>query len=341
MTVPRALVTGGTGFLGGHLADALARAGYQVRTLDVIRPSARRAENHEFVEADIRDRDAVRRAARGCDVVVDNAALVPVSRSSLAEYREVNVTGCANTVDAAEAEGAYLVHISSSAIYGIPKMLPVTLETPVAPVETYGQSKAEAEALVEGRRRDGFPIASLRPRALLGPGRLGIFDLMFGRIRAGKRVPLLGAGNTVQLCHVDDFCRATLAVIGQRSNGTYNIAAEEFSTRIRDDLEQMIERVGTGAKVQPVPVVAARVLLPPLAVLGLLPFTAWHWRAAPASFWCDVSDAKRELGWGPRYSNVDALVDSYEHYLTRSASDGDGSPHSRPLEGLLARLLRG
>lgn len=336
----RALVTGGTGFLGSHLADALARAGYEIRTLDV-NPPAGDGARHEFVRGDVRDAETLRAAARGCEVVVDNAALVPVSRSSLAEYRAVNVAGCANTVDAAQAEGAFLLHISSSAIYGIPKDLPVTLTTPVEPVETYGRSKAEAERLVDGRRRDDFPIASLRPRALMGPGRLGIFDVMFSRIRAGKRVPLLGAGNTVQLCHVDDFCSAAVAAIEQRSSGTYNIAAEEFSQTIREDLETMIAAVGSPSKVQPVPVLAARTLLPPLALMGLVPFTAWHWRAAPASFWCEVSDAKRELGWQPEHSNVGALIDSYEHYVNRSSSEADGSLHSSPLGGPLARLLRG
>lgn len=339
--MPRALVTGSAGFLGSHLVRTLARAGYEVRGLDVIAPGSGGPVGHEFFEGDVRDADAVRRAARGCEVVVDNAALVPVSRSSLDEYRDVNVRGCSNTVSAAEAEGAYLLHISSSAIYGVPKRLPVTLDSPIAPIETYGQSKAEAEELVDSRRSDEFPIASLRPRALLGPGRLGIFDLMFSRIAAGKRVPLLGAQNTVQLCHVDDFCAAALLAIEQRSNGTYNIAAEEFSPTIREDLEAMIAQVGTGARVVPIPVIAARALLPPLAGLGLLSFTAWHWRAAPAPFWCEVSAARRELGWAPRHSNIGALLDSYEHYIGRSAPDNEGSLHSRPLGGLAARLMRG
>jgi nucleoside-diphosphate-sugar epimerase len=339
--MPRALVTGGTGFLGAHLADALARSGYDVRTFDVAPPAP--GAVHEFVHGDVRDAEAVREATRGCDVVVDNAALVPVSRSSLAQYREVNVAGCSNVLDAAEAEGAYVLHISSSSIYGVvkPKDLPVTGDTPLAPIETYGQSKTEAEELVENRRRDDFPIASLRPRALMGPGRLGIFDIMFTRIRAQKRVPLLGAGNTVQLCHVDDFCGAAIAAIEQRSAGTYNIAAEDFSPRIRDDLEAMIAAVGSTSKIVPVPVLAARTLLPPLAAAGLVPFTAWHWRGAPSSFWCEVSDAKRDLGWQPTRSNVESLVDAYAHFLERSASDDEGSLHSKPLGGPLARLLRG
>jgi nucleoside-diphosphate-sugar epimerase len=310
-----------------------------VLTLDVAPPLDGSA--HDSIEADVRNPEAVRAAAAGCDVVVDNAALVPVSHSSLAEYRAVNVEGCRNTIDAAEAEGAYLLHVSSSAIYGVTKDLPVTRQTPFAPIETYGRSKMEAELLVQRRRRDDFPIASMRPRALMGRGRLGMFDVMFTRIREGKRVPLLGATNTVQLAHVDDFCSATIAAIERRSNGTYNIGAEKFSSRIRDDIESLIGAVGSDSKVVPIPALAARALLPPLAAAGLVPFTAWHWRAAPSSFWCDVSDAKRELDWEPRRSGVEALLDAYHHFLNRSSVDTDRSAHSSPLDGPLARLLRG
>ena len=76
--MPRALVTGGAGFLGGHLADALAEAGFGVRLLDVADPGA---TPHEFVRGDVRDAEVVDRAAAGCEVVVDNAALVPVTLS--------------------------------------------------------------------------------------------------------------------------------------------------------------------------------------------------------------------------------------------------------------------
>ena len=97
----------------------------------------------------------------GCDVLVDNAALVPVTRASEVEYRWVNLEGCRATLDAAAEEGAYVLHISSSAIYGVPRELPVTTETPFAAFEPYGRSKAEAERLVEARRADGLVVGSL------------------------------------------------------------------------------------------------------------------------------------------------------------------------------------
>jgi nucleoside-diphosphate-sugar epimerase len=333
----RVLVTGGTGFLGAHLANAIAGAGHEVRTLDIHPPES--PGPHEFVRADVRDAAAVRSAVRGCDVVVDNAALVPVSRASEAEYRSVNLDGCRNTLDAAAAEDAYVLHISSSAIYGVPVELPVRTSTALAPFEPYGRSKADAERLVAERRAGGLTVGSLRPRTLLGEGRLGLFDVIFARVRAGKRVPLFGAGrNRVQMCDVEDFCAASLAAIDQRANDDYNIGSAGFGT-VREDLEGLIARVGSRSRLQPVPVWAIRAVLQPLDAVGRSPFNEWHWRSAPEPFYFDISKAQDELGWRPVRTNADALENAYGHYVRRA--DTGASAHRRPLAGLLARLLRG
>lgn len=334
--LPRALVTGGSGFLGAHIADALGTAGYEVRTLDVTDPPD--GAPHDFVRGDVRDPVTVRAVVKRCDVVVDNAALVPISRVSAQAYLDTNLGGCRNVLDAAAAEGAYVLHISSTSIYGVPDALPVTRATPLKPFEPYGRSKAEAERLVEARRSDEYPIASLRTRSLLGPGRLGLFDVIFARIRAGKPVPVLGAGNPVQMCHVTDFCAAAVAAIERRANGSFNICAEKMGASLRVDLEGLVTRVGSGSRIVPVPVWVGRVVLPLLAEARLVPLTSWHWRGAPSPFVADVSDAKRELGWQPRYSNVDALVDAYA--AARSSGASLGGTHRRPLEGPLARFLR-
>src|SRR4051812_4965717 len=243
--VPRALVTGGTGFLGLHLARALANAGYDVRTLDLHEPGPSADPDFEFVQADVRDPDAMENATRDVDVVVDNAALVPVTRSDPAAYHSVNVNGCRTTLEAARKHGVYVLHISSSAIYGVPKELPIRPTTPLAPFEPYGESKARADVLVSERRRQGQVVASLRPRTLLGEGRLGIFDVIFARVRAGRRVPMFGSGrNKVQMSDVEDFCAAALAAIRKEANDDYNVGAAEFGT-VRDDLQALIDHAGT------------------------------------------------------------------------------------------------
>jgi nucleoside-diphosphate-sugar epimerase len=334
----RALVTGGTGFLGFHIARALGDAGWDVRLLDVHAPAGPLDAGQEFVLADVRDAAAMREAVDGCDVVVDNAALVPVTRSTAQEFRSVNVDGCATTLAAAREAGAYVVHVSSSAIYGKPREMPVTEDTPLDPFEPYGSSKAEAERLMHRERANGLPVASLRSRALLGRGRLGLFELVFSRIRQGRRVPLFGSGrNLLQMCDARDFGAAVVACIEREATGDYNIGAADFATP-REDLEALIERVGSTARLQPVPVWAIRAVLQPLALAGRSPFTAWHWHASAATFHASVERAERELGWRPQFSNVDALEHAYHEYLAGTAG---GSAHSAPLSGALARALRG
>jgi nucleoside-diphosphate-sugar epimerase len=336
--MPVALVTGGAGFLGGHMGDALVDAGYEVRLLDRTPPPGPLSPGRTFITADVRDAEAMRRAAAGCDVVIGNAALVPVTRASAEEFRSVNVGGCRTTIEAAREAGAYLVHISSSAIYGAPDGLPVTEESPLKPFEPYGVSKAEAHELVQRERERGLVVSSLAARALLGAGRLGLFEIIFRRISKDRRVPLFGRGDIpLQMCDARDFSAAVLACIERRANGDFNIGASEFGTP-RSDLEGLIERVGSSSKLQPIPIWAIRAVLQPLAVVGRSPFTAWHWHASAIAFHMSVEKARTEIGWEPRYSNVDALEHGYREYL---AGHAGASAHSAPLKGALARVLRG
>jgi nucleoside-diphosphate-sugar epimerase len=331
--VTRVLVTGGTGFLGSHLVSNLIHAGCDVRALDVNPPEDGGEGGAEFIQGDVRDRRILDRALAGCDVVVDNAALVPVTRASDEEFRSVNVEGCRTTLEAARDAGAYVLHISSSAIYGIPVELPVTERTPFAPFEPYGRSKAEADRLVARERASGLPAASLRPRTLIGPGRMGLFDLIFRRVEEGKSVPLFGSGqNRVQMCDVQDFCTACLAAIERRAETDFNIGATSFGTA-RGDIEALIDHAGTGARVLPVPAAALSLSLALLERLGASPFTRWHWRSAPTAFYFDTAKAREELGWGPKRSNAEALCAAYDHWLEHRNTTG-ASVHRRPLSGV-------
>ena len=333
-----ALVTGGAGFLGCHIAQGLTEAGWSVRLLDVVEPAGPLPAGQVFTLGDVRDAETVREAIDGCDVVIDNAALVPITRAKLEGFRSVNVGGCKVTLDAARAAGAYVVHISSTSIYGLPSEMPVTEETPLAPFEPYGVSKAEAEHLVHREREDGLVVASLRSRALLGRGRLGVFDPIFNRIRAGKVVPLIGRGDKLlQMTDARDFAAAVLACIQRRANGDYNIGAAEFATP-REDFEALIERVGSRSRLVAVPLWAVRAVAVPLDVIGRSPFSKWHWKAADTTFYSSLEKAERELGWRPRYSNVDALEQTYREWL---AGAGGGSAHLSPLRGRFAKVLRG
>jgi nucleoside-diphosphate-sugar epimerase len=338
--MPRALITGGAGFLGTYLVAALESAGWDVRVLDVYVPPGGTPIRREQIVGDVRDSSVVSRAVRGVDVVINNAALVPVTGADRKEHFDVNVGGTRAVLRAAARTGAYVLHISSTAIYGAPQELPITSSTLFAPVDDYGRSKLEAEAVVSLARADGQRVGLLRPRTLVGTGRLGLFDIIFARVRAGSRVPIFGRGqNIVQLCDVEDFSAAALAAVERRTAGDFNIGARVYGT-VREDIEELIAAAGTTARVQPLPAWAIRGTLQPLDALGRSPFTAWHYRVGPLSFYCDTSDAARELAWYPRCSNAETLIGAYRDYQAEGVSDGR-SAHRRALGGAVARVLRG
>lgn len=336
----KALVTGGTGFLGTLISAALIRAGFDVTGVDVVDPGPDFPEAAGYAFCDITDRAAVDKALAGFDVVVSNAALVPITNSTPEEYLRVNLGGTQNVLDAAREQGAYCCHVSSSAIFGAPKAVPVTNATPVAPFEEYGVSKAAGEAAVSDARNQGLTASILRPRTLIAEGRLGLFDMIFSRIRAGKAVPLLGGGNNLfQLCDGNDFADAVVAAVRKKALGDYNIGALEFGT-VREDIQKLVDHAGSGSRLLPIPVWATEASLGGLRMTGLSPFSKWHWRSAYTPFYFDMEPVVEELGWRPKLSNSDSMIKAYETYLATPGPSGN-SAHRMPISGTMARMLRG
>jgi len=334
----RVVVTGATGFLGRILCDSLVADGYDVIGTD-IRPPTGKTE-WQYLHLDVCDPAAVRQAVAGASIVVNNAALVPVTRSTLEQYRSVNVGGTNNVITAARDLGTYVLHISSTALYGVPSELPIRIDSPMEPVCAYGRSKVEAEYLVSEAREAGLIIGNLRPRTLIGTGRLGLLDVIFPRIRDGRMVPLFGRGdNRLQLCDAQDFADAAVRAVRLRVNADLAIGASKFST-VRGDMEEVVRRTGSSSRVVAVPVPLIHAVVRPLDLVGRSPFTEWHYKTAFVPFYCDIDPARRALGWEPRYTNADALERSYRAFLETGGASG-GSAHLRPLEGLLARFLRG
>jgi dihydroflavonol-4-reductase len=172
----RALVTGATGFIGGHVARELLRRGWHVRAL--VRPESleRRLwpQGCEPVPGDLRDAAAVRRAAEGVDAIFNVAAEYSLARRRGAEVMRTNVSGAANVVAAARATGARLVHTSSVATIGIPPDgTPGDEETPLARGQTVGaykRSKLASERLVLAAAARGVWAVVVNPSAPVGPG---------------------------------------------------------------------------------------------------------------------------------------------------------------------------
>jgi nucleoside-diphosphate-sugar epimerase len=321
------LVTGGSGFIGSHLARSLSKRGNGVRILDII-DFKERPREIEFYQGDVRDKKALERALQGVSVVYHTAALVPVTKA-WDQIRDVNVGGTANLLNLCRKKSIKkFVYISSSAVYGMPES-PVTLDSPLNPFETYGRTKLAAERLVEKYRKEGNSAIIVRPRTVLGNYRLGIFDILFEWVSENRNIYIIGRGdNLFQFVHVDDLVEATIMAAEKGRSGIFNIGTYRFGT-LREDLVLFIKEVGSKSKVKSLPENFAIPALEILDKLHLSPLTSWHYLTYHRPFYFDISREMRVLGWKPRYSNKEMLVSTYEWYIKNRErrKDALNSPH--------------
>ena len=317
-------ISGGAGFLGLHLARRLLADGHDVRTLDLAPLDDPELESSvEALRGDVRDPGAAARLADGADVLVHAAAALPIQASRDA-IRSVNVEGTAVVFAAAlEAGVRRAVLISSTAVYGIPKHHPLREDAPLVGVGHYGESKIDAERVARRAARRGLETVILRPKTFIGPERLGVFEILFDWIREGRRIPILGDGsNRYQLLAVEDLVDAVVRSADAPVAGeALNVGAQEFGT-VRADLQALIDHAGSGARLRPVPPWLVVPVLRVLEKLRLSPLAEWHYKTAYKDSFVDVSKAARMLGWSPRLSNEQALVETYDWYLANRGSLG-------------------
>lgn len=179
----KVLVTGGAGFIGSHLTEALLEKGCEVKVfahynsfnrwgwIDYLKEEKKR--NIEIFSGDIRDPHGVREAIKGCDIVFHLAALIgiPYSYHSPDTYVETNVKGTLNVLQAARQLGVErIIHTSTSEIYGTAQFVPITEQHPVNPQSPYAATKASADFLaLTFFRSFGTPVVVVRPFNTYGP----------------------------------------------------------------------------------------------------------------------------------------------------------------------------
>jgi nucleoside-diphosphate-sugar epimerase len=323
------LVTGGSGYFGSLLLARLAeRTREPLRNFDRVEPDDP-APGVEFVRGDIRDAGAIARACQGVSIVHHNVAQVPLARDRRL-LETVNVQGTENLLRAARQAGVRkLVYTSSSAVYGVPDANPVTEATLPAPREPYGRAKYEGERRCLAHARAGLDVTIVRPRTILGHGRLGIFQILFEWVRTGYNVPVLGnGGNVYQFVHADDLADACIRAGERVGADAFNVGADRFGT-MRELLEGLCAHAATGSRVRGVPAAPAEWLMKASGALGLSPLAPYHALMYGRSMYFDVTKAKSELGWQPRYSNHEMIVDSYDWYLRNRESVLAGGGSSR------------
>ena len=337
-----ALITGGSGYFGSLLRDRLRERGQSVRVFDVTDADDRPADV-AFVRGDIRDLAAITAGCEGCATVYHCVAQVPLAKNR-GLFHSVNVNGTSNLLQAAQATNvAKVIYVSSSAVFGAPKSNPVTLATPLAPGEAYGRAKLEGEDLCRKAVASGLDVSIIRPRTIMGHGRLGIFQILFEWIRTGDNVPVLGDGSNIyQFVHADDLADACILAAARPGAAIYNCGAEEFGT-MREVLEHLCKHAGTGSKVRSVPLTPAVWGMSLTSAIGLSPLGPYHALMYGRSMYFDIKPTQKQLGWKPRFSNKQMFVNSYEWYLKNRVcvlKATNSSPHRSAVKAGVLGLVR-
>lgn len=337
----RALVTGGSGYLGCSMVAELRARGYQVSVFDLV-DVPDRPDDVDFHRGDIRDARAVEAACEGIDVVHHNVAQVPIAKDREL-FWSVNVDGTANLLAAARAQRVgKTILVSSSAVFGVPERNPVRSDDAPQPREAYGRAKHQGEKLALRAVDHGLDVSIVRPRTILGHGRLGIFAILFDWVYRGKPVYVLGRGdNRYQFVHCDDLVDACIRAGEEQGHAIYNIGAECFGT-MRQALEALVRHAGSRSRVRSLPFGLTVRAMELTSRLGLSPLGPYHSLMYGREMFFDTSLARERLGWESGWSNQQMFIQSYDHYVEHRdeiLSRSGASHHRSPLRKGILRLL--
>ncbi|MBX3011754.1 MAG: NAD-dependent epimerase/dehydratase family protein [Caldilineaceae bacterium] len=311
------MVTGGAGFLGINLVRYLLARGHRVVSLDLAEFTYPERPQITELIGDIRNPADLQRAMAGVDCVIHTAAALPLY--SPADIYSTDIDGIRNVLAAAYHAGVErVVHISSTAVYGIPDHHPLVETDRLDGVGPYGEAKVAAEAICQEYRDKGMCIPIIRPKSFVGPERLGIFALLYDWAKDGKNFPVPGRGNNrYQLLDVEDLCAAIyLVATGERMvvNDVFNIGAKEFTT-LKADFQAVLDAAGFGKRIISIPIAPMIWALQILEKLKLSPVYKWAYGTITEDSFVSIEKAERLLGFQPKYSNQDALIRNYRWYL--------------------------
>ncbi|MDQ7817552.1 MAG: NAD(P)-dependent oxidoreductase [Melioribacteraceae bacterium] len=329
------LITGGAGFLGINLIRYLLKKNHNITSLDISDfhyPDVK--DKITIVKGDIRDASLISKLTKDADIVIHTAAALPLY--SAEEIRSIDVDGTRILLqESFNHRVKRFVHISSTAVYGIPDLHPIYETDKLDGVGPYGKAKIEAENICLEFRSKGMCIPILRPKSFIGPERLGVFALFYDWAKDRKNFPMIGKGNNrYQLLDVEDLCKAidlTMTLPEVKVNDTFNIGAKEFTT-MREDYQAVLDYAGHSKKIIGLPAKPIIWTLKFLEALKLSPLYKWVYETASKNSFVSIEKAEKILGFIPSYSNKDALIRNYKWYLDNldSFKDQTGISHRVP-----------
>lgn len=316
------LITGGAGFLGINMTRHLLANGHKVVSLDLLPFDYPERPQITEVTGDIRNRADVDKAMQGVDIVIHTAAALPLYKKE--DIFSTDIDGTRNVIESAHQHGVQrFIHISSTAVYGVPDHHPLHEHDQLVGVGPYGIAKIEAEKVCLEYQAKGMIVSVIRPKSFIGPERLGVFALLFDWAKDGKGFPIPGKGdNLYQYLDVEDLCDAIYlcaTLPKDNVNDVFNVGSKEFGT-FKGDFQAVLDHAGFGKKVRSFPVAPALWTLRILDRLKLSPLYPWVYETAIKDSFVSIEKAEQKLGWKPKFSNKDALIRNYDWYVANLAN---------------------
>ncbi len=307
------LVTGGAGFVGSHLVTALANQRQKVRVLDTAERPNWMPQSVEYMQGDVTDSNTAKKACVGTTSVFHLASKLVGSKVNKSEFWKTNVEGTKILLDAAvDNHVKNLLYMSTDMVYGKLPEIPCPETAKTKPIGEYGKSKLASEKVC----LDYSPklkTAILRPCAVVGSGRGGLFSLMFNWISQNKKVPWVGSGkNKMQMIDVNDLVYACLLSIGK--TGTYNVGSDNVPT-IRDQIDWLVMQSGFRSGIVPLPARMAKLAIGTLNKFDLIPLDSDQFEILDTDRVLDTRKIKKEVKWTPRLDNKAMILNAFKWYL--------------------------
>jgi nucleoside-diphosphate-sugar epimerase len=338
------LITGGAGFLGINLIRYLLNKDKDIVCLDIEDFNYPEKNKIKIVKGDIRDKKTVSEIMKDITVVVHAAAALPLYKEK--DIFSTDIGGTNNLLEEAYKNKINkFIHISSTAVYGIPDHHPLLETDKLDGVGPYGKAKIKAEEICLDYRKKGMCIPIIRPKSFIGPERLGVFALFYDWAKDGKGFPVLGNGkNKYQFLDVEDLCEAIYLCISLDNkivNDTFNIGSKNYTT-MKEDYQSVLDYAGFNKKIIAFPALPLIIILRILEFFHLSPLYKWVYETASKDSFVSIEKAERTLGFKPRFSNKDALIRNFRWYLEHleEFKNTNGISHRVPWKQGILKIVK-
>lgn len=340
------LITGGAGFFGGILKEALLAKGYRCVSVDLVDDKASH-ERLTSIKGNICDVKLMETLfqTHHFSHVFHIAAILAHDKKNRSILWPSNVDATRLLRQLCDTYRVpKIIFTSSNCLWARNFKYQVPESEPPAPIEIYGKSKAEGEKIL---MEPGTNVRSviIRCPTIVDSGRLGLLTILFDFIREGRKVWTVGGGhNRYQFIYAGDLVDACLKAMHHEGGEIFNIGSDHVPT-LGEVYKQIIRHAGTGAQVASLPKAPTLAAMRLAYLLGISPLGPYHYKMIAEDFVFDTTNIKHALHWSPTLTNGEMMCKAYDYYISQLESfkledASTRSAHSQPAEMGIIRLLK-